>query len=327
MRQSEALQGEETIRVWKERVNGLGKAGKPFLFIIDFDVKRPLCFELDALPAFIRYSLHGKNIPVRHPVLTVHPLPYEEYLNEFRKVQQHLALGNSFLVNLTVETAVESNLSLTGIFDTAVAPYKLLYEPHFVVFSPETFVTINDSGKISTFPMKGTIPADIPDADSLIINNDKEASEHATVVDLLRNDLSLVAGGVQLEEYRYIQKIKRRAGDLLQVSSKISGQLADGWQALVGDILLKMLPAGSVTGAPKKKTVEIIREVETHQRGYYTGIFGIFDGKSLDSAVMIRFIEQRQGKLFYKSGGGITFLSDPESEYKEVLEKIYVPVG
>jgi len=88
-----------------------------------------------------------------------------------------------------------------------------------------------------------------------------------------------------------------------------------------------MLPAGSVTGAPKKETVRIIRESEKYNRGWYTGIFGVFDGRNLDSAVMIRFIENDSGTMCYKSGGGITFMSNAESEYKELIGKVYVPVS
>jgi len=87
-----------------------------------------------------------------------------------------------------------------------------------------------------------------------------------------------------------------------------------------------MLPAGSISGAPKKKTIEIIREVEGYERGFYTGIFGYFDGKNLDSAVAIRFIEKQGEKLIFKSGGGITYQSDWEKEYEEMQKKVYVPI-
>ncbi len=86
-----------------------------------------------------------------------------------------------------------------------------------------------------------------------------------------------------------------------------------------------MLPAGSVCGAPKTSTVKIIKQAEVIPRGYYTGIFGYFDGHSLDSAVMIRFIEERNGRKYFRSGGGITVLSEPQAEYNEVMEKIYLP--
>ena len=91
--------------------------------------------------------------------------------------------------------------------------------------------------------------------------------------------------------------------------------------------MLKLLPAGSVTGAPKQKTVEIIKEVENYNRGFYTGIAGIYDGLSLKSYVMIRFIEKDNDKLYFKSGGGITSKSDFDKEYAELIEKIYVPIA
>ena len=85
------------------------------------------------------------------------------------------------------------------------------------------------------------------------------------------------------------------------------------------------MPAGSISGAPKKKTIEIIDEVEGYERGSYTGIFGIFDGNDLDSGVMIRFIEKDGAEMYYKSGGGITINSIAENEYNELIDKVYVP--
>ena len=91
-------------------------------------------------------------------------------------------------------------------------------------------------------------------------------------------------------------------------------------------ISLAELPAGSICGAPKKKTLEIISKSETYKRGYYTGVFGIFDGSELQSAVMIRFIEKNGTEFLFKSGGGITFYSDPVKEYQELIDKVYVPI-
>jgi para-aminobenzoate synthetase component 1 len=126
--------------------------------------------------------------------------------------------------------------------------------------------------------------------------------------------------------FRYIDRIHTNRGDLLQMSSEIGGNLPEGYRSRLGDIIFTLLPAGSVTGAPKEKTVEIIRAAESYDRGFYTGIFGFFDGQALTSAVSIRFIEQTGDGLVFKSGGGITALSDAESEYHEMLRKIYVPV-
>ncbi len=173
--------------------------------------------------------------------------------------------------------------------------------------------------------MKGTIPADYPDAESTILNDPKETAEHNTIVDLIRNDLSIVAKEVSVPNFRYIDKVHTHRGTLLQVSSEVRGNLGAGWQNRIGDILSAMLPAGSISGAPKKKTIEVIKESEPDDRGFYTGITAIFNGDSLDSCVNIRFIEINDNQLIYRSGGGITVLSQIESEYNELQEKIYVP--
>jgi len=194
------------------------------------------------------------------------------------------------------------------------------------VFSPEIFVRIKGS-EITSYPMKGTIDASIPDAESVILSDVKEIAEHNTIVDLIRNDLSIEAKDVTVTRYRYIDEIKTSDRMLLQVSSEITGYLDRDFRSRLGNIIIGMLPAGSVTGAPKKETVRIIRDSEKYDRGWYTGIFGVFDGRNLDSAVMIRFIENDSGTMYYKSGGGITFMSNAESEYKELIDKVYVPVG
>jgi para-aminobenzoate synthetase component 1 len=137
-----------------------------------------------------------------------------------------------------------------------------------------------------------------------------------------------VAAGVRVERWRYIDEVRTHEGRLLQVSTEISGRLESDWHNRLGDILHALLPAGSVTGAPKKKTVEIIRRVERYHRGYYTGVFGVYDGRDVFSGVLIRFLEQGPGARFtYKSGGGITMDSRPEDEYREMVEKVYVPLA
>ncbi len=141
-----------------------------------------------------------------------------------------------------------------------------------------------------------------------------------------QNYLSLVAENVQVNRFRYIEKIKTNQKDLLQVSSEIVGSLPGDYLKHIGSILISLLPAGSISGAPKKKTLQIIREAEKEKRSFYTGVFGYFDGKNLDSSVMIRFIEQEDGTFYYRSGGGITSQSEVEKEYQEAIDKIYVPI-
>jgi para-aminobenzoate synthetase component 1 len=151
-------------------------------------------------------------------------------------------------------------------------------------------------------------------------------AEHVTIVDLIRNDLSAIANNVQVTRFRYLEEIRTMQKNLLQVSSEIQGDLPDGYQRTLGDIVVQLLPAGSVSGAPKCKTLEIIRMAEKEPRGYYTGVVGLFDGRTLDSGVMIRFLEYHDNTLYYRSGGGITVQSAVETEYQEAIDKIYVPL-
>jgi para-aminobenzoate synthetase component 1 len=253
------------------------------------------------------------------------PVLFEKFKTGFNQVMWHIHNGDTYLLNYTQPTQVETNLSLEKIFHVSSAPYKIFLKDKFVCFSPESFVKIED-GKIYSFPMKGTIDADIENADQIILTDSKEIAEHNTIVDLIRNDLSLVAENVVVEKFRYLSHIQTNNKNLWQVSSEISGDLPKNYEENIGDILFTLLPAGSISGAPKKKTLEIIEETENYERGYYTGVFGIFDGKNLNSCVLIRFIENQNGQLFYKSGGGITFMSEVEKEYDEMLKKVYVPI-
>jgi para-aminobenzoate synthetase component I len=253
------------------------------------------------------------------------PVDYSRYQNAFNRVMAAIQRGDTFLLNLTFPTRIETNLSLDQIFFHSRAKYKLLFKDQFVVFSPEPFVTIRNQ-TIAAFPMKGTRNATEVNAEQLLREDGKEISEHYTIVDLLRNDLSMVAKKVRVERFRYFEKIKTHEKELLQSSSKITGELPPDWHPFLGDIIFRLLPAGSISGAPKKKTLELILEAEAYDRGYFTGIFGYFDGKNLDSAVMIRFIEKTGDQLYFKSGGGITSFSKCEEEYQELVDKVYLPI-
>ena len=321
------------------RMNRLGAERRSFLFVIDYGQDRVMVEEPDQVdPEELLYNLDGvTNVAAANPVndrenrvsairWETFPVTQEAYADSFHKVVGHIRAGNSYLVNLTCATPVRTDLSLKEIFSRSEARYKLWMKDRFVVFSPEIFVKIQD-GHIYSYPMKGTIDATLPDARRRILDDPKETAEHATIVDLIRNDLSMVATEVTVTRYRYIDELPTHKGALLQVSSEIRGRLAGNWQAEAGELLFCLLPAGSITGAPKKKTMEIIAEAETYERRFYTGVMGYFDGDSLNSAVMIRFLEQQaDGSLVFKSGGGITSRSDLTSEYNEMKQKVYVPI-
>lgn len=313
-------------------MNKYSSEKEPFMFIIDFDMKCPEIHKLSSVPAGIKFrtpllsNVNQLQPSAEKVSLVKFPVSYQTYSEAFRNVHRNILMGNTYLLNLTFPSVIEVQLSMEEIFNKSVAKYKLLYNNKFVVFSPEIFIRICD-GEIKSFPMKGTIDASVADAERVILSDRKEMAEHNTIVDLIRNDISAFADRVEVNRYRYIDRIKTESGILLQVSSEIKGSLSSGYENRLGEIITGMLPAGSVTGAPKKQTVAIIKESEKYERGWYTGIFGVFDGKSLDSAIMIRYIENSEGQLLYKSGGGITSMSDPEKEYNELISKIYVPVG
>lgn len=316
-------------------INEKAKKQEPFFFMIDYGMNHTILLSpKDASDQGILFQFPTANNIVEPFVSTTtkalsfdkKPIDFIHYAAAFNKVQDHLHKGNSYLVNLTFPSAIETNYSLDELFVHAMAKYKILYRNHFVVFSPESFIRI-EKGLISTYPMKGTIDARLPSAQQRLLENVKEFAEHATIVDLLRNDLSLFASNVHVENFRYIETIESNEKELLQVSSKITGMLPPDYTSFLGDLIFGLLPAGSVTGAPKAKTLEIIAEAENYDRGFYTGIAGWFDGRNLDSCVLIRFVEKVNGKYFYKSGGGITFQSNVKEEYQELIDKIYVPVG
>jgi len=313
-------------------LNHFGKEKIPFLFVIDFDVKhfyvKPLAqlendifFSIDKFSNFLTDNSESYNFNLKKKAINL-----QQYRQAFNRIQSEMRDGNTYLLNLTYETHIETSASLLDIFLASKAKFKLFFKNRFITFSPERFINIKQ-GIIKTYPMKGTIDAGIPNAKAKILADEKEKAEHTMVVDLMRNDLSIISKKVRVNKFRYVEKINAGDKNLLQVSSEISGILPKNWQDNLGHILISLLPAGSISGTPKKKTVEIINAVENYKRGFFTGIFGYFDGQSVDSAVMIRFIEKNGENLVYKSGGGITIDSDVYSEYQEMLDKVYIPIN
>ncbi len=324
----------EPITNMLRQMNFLGENKIPFIFIIDFELLKPIILRLDEVKNDeILYDISGiknfsttrkemKNFKLRKKTIS-----FFEFNKKIKDVKKEFIKGNSYLLNLTFKSEIEfydKKVSLFDIFLHSKSKYKLYVKDSFVVFSPETFVKI-ENGIIKTYPMKGTIPAKYGVAK--LINDKKELAEHITVVDLLRNDIGRLSKKVWVNKFRFVERIHTAKGDLFATSSEICGELSKDYNKRIGDIIFSLLPAGSVSGAPKPKTLEIIRSVEGEKRGYYCGIFGYFDGEKLDSAVMIRFIEKISEKFYYRSGCGITIYSNPVKEYFEMKDKIYVPVS
>lgn len=317
---------------WVKQMNALGKSGTPFFFLVDFECKNPVVIPLEEIEGsgiYFRFPQIETRDPFEPMYLpfTVKPQPisFDVYEKGFNRAMQAIQAGDTYLINLTYATPINNDFTLHQAYYIAQADYKVYWKGKFTVFSPEQFVSI-ENGVIRTFPMKGTIDASVLNAEATLLADLKEQEEHATVVDLLRNDLSIVADKVSVARYRFISKIRTHGKTLLQTSTEIKGQLTDHYAGHLGDIMQALLPAGSVTGAPKKRTVELIKEIEPEPRGYYTGVCGVFDGRSLESAVMIRMIEQREDGYYYRSGGGITYQSNARAEYQEMIDKVYVPM-
>ena len=317
----------------RDLMNRWGAENRDFLFFIDY--KQEHCYVSllsEVAPEEVLFAFPScRNdeaeavVPLEAVDWEPHPETAAVYREKFDLVQRHLYAGNSFLVNLTCRIPVETNLTLKEIYLHSEALYKLWLRDHFVCFSPEIFVRISE-GHIHSYPMKGTLSADVLYAEERLMGNAKEAAEHATIVDLIRNDLSIVAEKVTVNRYRYTDRLHTNKGDILQTSSDIEGLLPDDYRQHLGDILFAQLPAGSITGAPKKRTLEIIAEAEDYDRGFYTGVMGVCQQGQVDSAVMIRYVEEEDGRLYFKAGGGITANSRIEEEYEEVIQKAYVPI-
>ncbi len=324
-----------------KELNELTQKGEPYFFIADFEGQNflvlsgpevhagsELFFDFGGVSNY-QPMLLGTDVGSSVRIISAVPPVFEEYAAAFRQAKKHIAYGNTYLINLTFASEVRLGPACTDlekIFTSVQAKYKIWWADKFVCFSPETFIQIDKKGHITTFPMKGTADASLPEARQMLEADRKEIAEHYTIVDLLRNDLALVADAVTVKRFRYFEKITSHQGALWQTSSEISGVLKPEFKKQYGSVMAAILPAGSVSGAPKKKTVEIITEIEPVPRGFYTGVAGFFDGEVLDAAVMIRFIEKSGDRFYYHSGGGIVFDSDVQKEYNELVKKIYLPV-
>lgn len=324
------------MQTFIQQANAYGKAGCACFFYVDFEQQKPVICRLEecakrgiyfAFPAKKNAPPPSSTSAIPQITLT-RPLAFADYEKAFSKVQKAFAHGDSYLLNLTFPSEIDLKGDLASLFHYCYAPFKLYVENQFVCFSPESFVSTHER-KIYTYPMKGTALTDTlhkKEAQATLLASLKEQQEHYCIVDLMRNDLAMVSENIHVKRFRFIDEIPTPQGILLQTSSEICGDLRANWQENLGEMLARLLPAGSVSGTPKQKACEIIRSVEKSKRGYYTGIFGYFDGENLHSAVAIRFIEKTPQGYVFKSGGGITRHSQGEKEYAELLHKVTLPV-
>lgn len=252
-----------------------------------------------------------------------------EYCAKIRRIQEYIAAGDTYQVNFTDRVNVATDLSPDAAFGSLARQQPVAYSAllhcagqHILSLSPELFFKIED-GSIVTRPMKGTMPRGIDCAEDArmterLRHDEKNRAEHLMIVDLLRNDLGRICrmGSVEVEDLFSIERYRT----LHQMTSTITGKLRDGLSYY--EIFKAMFPGGSITGAPKVRTMEIIREMERGPRGVYTGAIGYIspEGKAAFN-VAIRTLVLADGQARMGVGGGIVADSVPEDEYKECLLK------
>lgn len=318
------------MSILREQINQLYCKRTPFFFVINYEKTEGYLVEepLTQSELFFQFPNGGNKsvAAVEKSVINFEVIPNEpgDYHKKFENLQGYFRRNELTLANLTDRTEIKTNLTLEDIFSLSESLYQVYIPNRFVCFSPERFVKIVD-GTISTNPMKGTIDATLPRAAEMILEDEKEQAEHLATVTLLCEELAEVANRVHVSRFRYIDRLQTNRKDLLQVSSEIVGDLKEEYKQHIGDAIFSLLPGSSIAGEPKQKALAVLREIEGVERGYYCGIAGYFDGELLDSAVLIRFIEQDNEQFYFRSGGGVTAKSIFEKEYQEILNKVYLP--
>lgn len=319
------------IDLIKDKINELAAIGQPFFFALNYELSEGIFTDNPQIQNNIYFEFNGKGNKKNNGkldqqyLLKVYPQSIESYKSKFDKVQFAFEQNRIEVVNLTTRTHIDPGLTLEEVFILSNSKYQIYLPERFVCFSPERFVRISENGIISSNPMKGTIDASIPDAERIVLDDLKEIAEHTATAQLIVDELSAIASNVNITRFRYIDCVESKNRTLLQVSSEVTGKLPDDYKPHMGDIIFSLLPAGSIAGTPKKEALNVISETEEEPRGYYCGIAGYFDGKVLDTAVLIRYIELDSNQYYYKSGSGITKNSNCEKEFQEVLNKIYLP--
>ncbi len=258
-------------------------------------------------------------------------LTLDAYCAAVRHIHDYLAAGDCYQVNLAVRFSAPSPgdpwLNYQRLRLLNPAPFSAyLHSPFAQILcsSPERFLRLRPDGWVETKPIKGTRPrADDPHEDARLAESlrlsPKDRAENLMIVDLLRNDLGKVCvpGSIRVPELFVIEGFAR----VHHLVSTITGRLAEGRTAL--DLLRAAFPGGSITGAPKRRAMEIIDELEPNRRGVYCGAIGYlgFDG-SMDTNIAIRTLVETGGRVYLWGGGGIVFDSDAESEYRELIHKV-----
>ena len=253
----------------------------------------------------------------------------EEYCSMVEKAKQYIREGDIFQVVLSNPMRAEAEGSL---FDTYrvlrtenPSPYMFYFSSDDIEFSgasPETLAKL-DNGRISTFPLAGTRPRGHDEAEDKaleaeLLSDEKELAEHNMLVDLGRNDIGKVSriGSVKVEDYLSIERFSH----VMHIGSTVTGEIRNDKDAV--DAVDAILPAGTLSGAPKFRACQIIEELEGDKRGVYGGAIGYLDFTgNLDTCIAIRLVYKKNGRICIRAGAGIVADSVPENEFRECINK------
>ncbi len=252
-----------------------------------------------------------------------------EYCDMVEKAKHHIKEGDIFQIVLSNRLEAEYEGSLLNTYRILrtmnPSPYMFYFSSQGMEVagaSPETLVKLED-GVLHTFPLAGTRPrGKTPEEDAILeaglLEDEKELAEHNMLVDLGRNDIGKISkfGTVTVDRYHEVLKFSH----VMHIGSTVRGELAEGRSAL--DAIDSILPAGTLSGAPKIMACQLINDLENNKRGIYGGAIGYLDFTgNLDTCIAIRIAYKKNGKVFVRSGAGIVADSVPKTEYQECINK------
>lgn len=285
--------------------------------------------ELEALADLVRNGVKaeendGKLLSEVTPLFSK-----EEYCAMVEKAKRHIHEGDIFQIVLSNRLSASFEGSLLNTYRILrtinPSPYMFYFagtDVEVAGASPETLVKLED-GVLHTFPLAGTRPRGKTEEEDRrleaeLLADEKELAEHNMLVDLGRNDLGKISkfGTVEVEKLRSIE----RYSHVMHIGSTVRGNIAEGYDAL--DAIEAVLPAGTLSGAPKIRACQLIGDLENNKRGIYGGAIGYIDFTgNMDTCIAIRIAYKKNGKVFVRSGAGIVADSVPEKEYEECLNK------
>lgn len=287
------------------------------------------CGELERMAALLKSGTPAERRPGRllTPFKPLFDMP--AYCDMVERAKQYIREGDIFQVVLSNRLEAEFEGSLLDTYRVLrtvnPSPYLFYFTSESMELagaSPETLIKLED-GVLHTFPLAGTRPRGGTSAEDLALEHDlltdeKELAEHNMLVDLGRNDLGKVSkfGSVEVEDYLSVIRFSH----VMHIGSTVRGELREDRDAL--DAMEAVLPAGTLSGAPKLRAMEIINQLEDDKRGVYGGAVGYLDFTgNMDACIAIRLAYHKNGRVFVRSGAGIVADSVPEKEYQECLNK------